>query len=172
MKRFRDSKYLICEDGKVWSEFTNVYLKPSLTNGYLHVVLIINDCRKTINIHRLVAECYVENTNNYLTVNHKDGNKLNNHYTNLEWCTTKHNTKHAYEMGLAKGKKGKIGSVGDKNGNAILNECEVLEIRKLYVSKKYTYNKLAKKFKVSRSTIDSILNFRTWKHIKEEKCLD
>ena len=51
-------------------------------------------------IHRLVALHYVDNPNNYEYVNHIDGNKLNNHYTNLEWCTKSYNAIHAIRTGL------------------------------------------------------------------------
>ena len=55
---------------------------------------------KTYRIHRLVAENFIENPNNYKVINHKDGNKTNNNVENLEWCTISHNTQHAINTGL------------------------------------------------------------------------
>ena len=52
--------------------------------------------------HRLVARAFIENPNNLPQVNHKDGNKLNNHVDNLEWCTNKDNTQHGYDNNLYK----------------------------------------------------------------------
>jgi len=78
-------------------------------SGYREVVLNHKGKKKYLLVNRLVATLFIENTNNAKTVNHKDGNKLNNHYTNLEWCTIQHNTTHAYETGLAKGQLGKVG---------------------------------------------------------------
>ncbi len=49
---------------------------------------------KQVKIHRLIAEVFVPNPNNYDQVNHKDGNKLNNDPENLEWCTARENTTH------------------------------------------------------------------------------
>ncbi len=59
-------------------------------------------------IHRLVALHFVPNPNPdlYLEVNHIDGNKENNYYENLEWCTRSYNVKHAFDNGLKVNKRG------------------------------------------------------------------
>lgn len=51
-------------------------------------------------LHRLVAEKFLPNLQGFTDINHKDGNKQNNHINNLEWCTRSHNMKHAYCKGL------------------------------------------------------------------------
>lgn len=55
---------------------------------------------KTFSIHRLVAEAFIPNPNNFNIINHKDGNKLNNCVDNLEWCTQSHNVKESHRLGL------------------------------------------------------------------------
>lgn len=51
-------------------------------------------------LHRLVAEHFIPNPNNYPQINHIDGNRYNNTADNLEWCSSRHNVKHAYDTGL------------------------------------------------------------------------
>lgn len=54
-------------------------------------------------VHRLVANLYLQNKYNLPDVNHIDGNKLNNNFSNLEWTTKSDNSKHAFDNGLLKG---------------------------------------------------------------------
>ena len=51
-------------------------------------------------IHRLVAETFIKNPENYFYINHKDGDKTNNNINNLEWCDNSHNVREAYRLGL------------------------------------------------------------------------
>ena len=60
-------------------------------NGYLLVNLYKNKTIKRLYVHRLVAQSFIENPNNFPCVNHKDECKTNNVVTNLEWCTHKYN---------------------------------------------------------------------------------
>ena len=76
-------------------------LKTRITrHGYEQVSLRLNNKNKLVYIHRLVAETFIPNPENKPQVNHIDGNKQNNHVSNLEWCTSRENQLHAYKMGL------------------------------------------------------------------------
>lgn len=68
-----------------------IYAQTLDTYGYPIVTLHKNGKRKTMTIHRLVANAFIENPNNYSSVNHIDENKMNNSINNLEWCTTQYN---------------------------------------------------------------------------------
>lgn len=68
-------------------------LKPSKDkDGYLLVHFFKQDKGKMFRVHRLVAEAFVENPNNYPCVNHKTECKTFNHFSALEWCDVKTNT--------------------------------------------------------------------------------
>ena len=69
--------------------YTRVYIRDTNTNQ-----------RKDYKLHRLVAEYFINNPNNYNEVNHIDGNKANNLVENLEWCNRSQNNFHAYESNL------------------------------------------------------------------------
>lgn len=72
-------------------------MKQGIRSGYPYVNLCVDDKRKKRTVHSLVAEAFLGEGDE---VNHKDGNKLNNHVDNLEWCTRAENHRHALETGL------------------------------------------------------------------------
>lgn len=89
IQNFED--YYIYDDGRVWSIKRNKFLKPYITNKYLKVSLLNEEGRKDKTIHRLVAEAFIPNPNQYETINHIDENKMNNTVSNLEWCSRRTN---------------------------------------------------------------------------------
>lgn len=101
-------KYFIRNDGIVLS-FKYGYkkeLKQSEHKGYRRVTLSKNNQRKMFPVHRLVAQSFIINSQNKPFINHKDGNKRNNHENNLEWVTREENWKHNKEV-LGYSAKGK-----------------------------------------------------------------
>lgn len=104
--------YQISNLGNVRSNKTKKTLKPHVTKqGYCIVNLYNNGIDKHFKVHRLVALHFIENKLNKKTINHKDGNKLNNNIDNLEWHSHSENHLHAYKklnrQAPSLGKKGK-----------------------------------------------------------------
>jgi hypothetical protein len=67
---------------------------------YSMVTLWDNGKKLDVEVHRLVANAFIENPNGEKYVNHKDGNGLNNSVDNLEWCSASYNAKHSvYVLG-------------------------------------------------------------------------
>lgn len=87
------SRYRICENGAIQRVTNNRYMTWEITSiGYARVWLTFDDgTKKHMYVHRLVAQAFLDNPQNLNEVNHKDENKLNNHYSNLEWCTRQYN---------------------------------------------------------------------------------
>jgi hypothetical protein len=95
--------YKVTEAGEIHSVRGGRLLKKSLKpNGYEYIELNVRGEVSYKRVHRLVAEAFCPNELGKPFVNHKDGNKSNNHYTNLEWVTGTENNLHAIDSGLAK----------------------------------------------------------------------
>ena len=104
--------YRIFEDGTIESNVRNkdkskyYVMKQQNNNGYKTIMLRSNEGKaEMFRVHRLVAMAFVENPNNYTIINHIDGVKNNNHFSNLEWCTYSMNNKHAFDTKLKENKK-------------------------------------------------------------------
>lgn len=154
--------YKISNYGRVLSLNYNktgkVKLKKFGKRGdYLSVYLL----GKTISVHRIVAKVFCSKKNGHECVNHLDGNKKNNFYKNLEWCTYSRNVKHSYDFLKNKAAK------GEKNGGSKLTENQVLEIKKMIKDGK-TGRHIAGQYNVSPATISRIKNNRKWKHLNKE----
>lgn len=88
--------------------------------GYLQVYLYKNGKMQTKLTHRLVAEAFITNSNNYPEVNHRDEDKTNNNVENLEWCTRKQNANHGTaRKRAAKKTSKKVRAVNIKTGEIL-----------------------------------------------------
>lgn len=99
--------YTIFEGGNIQNNKTCKFILSNIgKSGYKHVCLFKKGKRKTFDIHRLLAIAFIPNIENKPYVNHKDGDKLNNNLSNLEWYTAKENVIHVNKTGLIKRKYG------------------------------------------------------------------
>ena len=95
-----ETKYEISSKGRIRNLKTGHILKMTNQYGdYFRIILYDEIKNKSCYVHRLVAEHFIDNPNNYPCVNHKDLNKQNNNVSNLEWCTYSYNTKDAILKG-------------------------------------------------------------------------
>lgn len=126
LERYIDSNN---EFGKIKQIHKERILKNNITkSGYVMITLFKNGNPKSYFIHRLVAEMFIDNPNNYKEINHKDENKSNNNANNLEWCTRKYNNVYS---------KAKKVYQYDMNGNFIAeweSSYEAAKQNKLYAS--------------------------------------
>lgn len=98
-----DGKYEVSNLGRVCTngKRPGVLTLTKQKSGYRYAMIqLSNGKQKNCRVHRLVAEHFLPNPDNMKEVNHKDGNKDNNHVSNLEWCTRSHNVKHSFDTGL------------------------------------------------------------------------
>ena len=124
-------------------------LKNLVNGGYRSVVLWNNGKGKRHLCHSLVAQAFIGKRPEGFDINHKDGNKGNNHYSNLEYCTRQENVRHCVINRLQPRK---------------LTEEKALEIRELY-AKGTRVKDLSFMFNVDRSSVQDIIYRRSWIHV-------
>lgn len=109
-EQFKDVKgyeglYEVSNRGRVFSHYGKgkILSDCKTSSGYKLVNLVKNGIKKDFNVHRLVANAFIDNPLGKGYVNHIDGNKTNNLVDNLEWVTNKENMQHAIRTGLFAG---------------------------------------------------------------------
>ena len=118
--------YAVTEDGKVFSFNSNSFkLLKEDKRGYVRVYVSKDSKKKWFLVHRLVAMAYIPNPDNKKTVNHKDGDKRNNHVSNLEWSTYAENLNHAIDTGLRELQEFRIDR--KLNDDVVHKVCKMLE---------------------------------------------
>lgn len=135
------------------------WMKLDYSTPYARVRLQKDGDCGLYSVHRLVAQAFIKAIDGKDMVNHKDGNKLNNHVDNLEWCTSQENDKHAKDYGLLNPARGEL------HPSAKLKAEDVIFIRGSSLSGA----ELARKYNVPRSTITKIRKRHSWKHVPEVK---
>ena len=132
-------------------------LKLNLSQEYANVELNKEGHPHVYSVHRLVAMTFIPNPENKQTVNHKDGDKLNNVVDNLEWMTWSENNKHAHETGLNTTDPNKTGATAKSNA-VTSRSVYCVETDQIYCSR----SECARQLGIESSAInDSIRGKRT-----------
>ena len=129
-------RYVYCEvsPNKLQHIFGKVLKQGYNHKGYPIVYLSKDGKQKTITVHRLVAQTFIDNPLSLPQVNHKDGCKTNNCVKNLEWCDNSYNQKHAWKSGLqpsyeesnGRGRPARAVAMLDLNTGEVLKTFETL----------------------------------------------
>lgn len=147
--------YKVTDKGEVINIKTGRKLKPiKKTNGYMQVNLSMNGERKSIMIHQLIAEAFLNKPSDYgngfIVINHIDGNKENNSLDNLEYTTQQDNVRKAFKMNLNKNK-------GYNHYKSLkLTDHKINKILILF-ERDYLYSEIAKIEGINQGTIRKII---------------
>jgi hypothetical protein len=152
MKQFRNTQYMVYEDGRIFNAITKRFVTPykrllRKNSSERHLVsLYIDGKQKHLLYYRVLAEVYIPNPENLPQVNHIDGNPLNNDLSNLEWCTATTNNIHAITTGIRPCK---------------INQQIADEIR-YKVSQGATQTSMCKEYNLGRNILSKIINNKSW----------
>jgi len=147
--------YLVFSNGEVYSLISNKYIKKFKNDrGYNQISLK----GKVYKQHRLVAQLFIDNPEKKKEVNHKDGNKMNNDISNLEWCTRLENMQHAYKAGLI------VNKHGEGSSRSILTQAQVNYIRDNYKPRHPEFGQcgLGRRFNVTNSCVWRVIHGDNW----------
>lgn len=148
--------YSISSLGRV-KNTTNDKILSSKTNKHPYASVLLGRAVKGKNtrryVHRLVATYFIDNSNQFKIVNHKNSNKKDNRVENLEWCTAQENTAHSWKTGTSI-------PIPHK-----LNQSWVNLIRALYKNKEFSQFDLAYLFGIAQQTVSDIVSGNIWKEV-------
>lgn len=143
-----DNKYLATKDGDIFSlKGKKKKMEGKITKkGYREITISHNGKNIHVLVHKIIAELFLGRRKKGFKIDHKDGNKLNNAFSNLEYVTNRENIERARDNGLLKNK---------------LSKKDIIKIKEM--SKKISMKEIAEKFGVTPSAISKILNNKRWK---------
>lgn len=154
--------YTINDKGEIFSDNSGKmkFRNKKGTEYQLINFMLINGKKQTFRVHRLVMMAFnpIENMNE-MEVNHIDGNKKNNSFENLEWCTSKENSRHAVSVGLIKPR------FGEQSNFSKLTEDKVKKVFELR-EKGLLQREIAEIVGCTHSNISAILRGKSWKRLQ------
>ena len=157
--------YKISPEGDVLSLKRNTphILVPKNDGRYLFVALRCGNRSVNKKVHRLVAEAFLGASE--LTVNHKNGNKTDNRLDNLEYCSNKENTLHAWASGLCEATR----KPGEKSCHAKISDVQAAQL--LALKGTTTLKEAGEKFGLGQSQVHRIWNGKSRLHLANQKAI-
>ncbi len=155
-------KYWVSEYGDVVNARTGYHLQAkAYASGYVRVGSAVT---KACGVHCAVYEAFVGEIPKGMQVNHLDGVKTNNHISNLELCTPSENTQHAYDTGLAHGRKGE-----EHHSNKVTEQ----DVLKMYGMFKLGYDNqvVGDMFGLHDRYVSLIRHGKRWKYLFEREAM-
>lgn len=147
------------------------YKADSVSYPWIHkrrrYITIIRNGKRLLRAFARAKFCTIKRVHlsKRVVVDHEDGNSLNDKISNLRPLTFGQNNKEAYRHG-----KKPVRNTGEKNGNAILTEAQVFELKKMYATSEYTLKECIDKLAlpIKLTTAKSILQGKRWANVKVE----
>lgn len=167
----KDGRLIVNKDGTIYNPKTKRFLGESSGEKYRSIGWKIDGKVKHQLVHRLVFLVHGGVlTPEFPLVNHKDGDKSNNSFDNLEASNYFHNSKHAHEIGLhewneEKSRRRSTLQQGENGPKAFLNNTDVVKIFSMYSTGEYYYADLGKMFNTHRSNIGRIIRKETFQNL-------
>ncbi len=153
----QDSSYEVSTLGRLRRVDTGEVLSGSVCDGYIKHRLGRKAGYKLVPVHRLVAEAFIPKGE--MTVNHLNGNKLDNRAENLEWCSRSENVQHAHTTGLNRVPRGQ-----DCRWSKLTDEI-VSASRAKFHAGEATIKGMARELGVSPKTMRRAVRGRSWSHV-------
>jgi len=163
-----EGRYAVTDQGKVFSYTKNwstesgskELTQKSRKNGYLEVGINAQGGRTDTLVHRLILHAFTgPPPEESYHCRHLNGDSADNRLENLEWGSVSENYNDSRRHGTAKGSP-------QKYSNKSLSSHDVLEIRKLYKTGKYTYQEIGEMFETGADNVGKICRGTNWKHVK------
>lgn len=152
--------YQVSSSGEVRKTSGRMLKQWENDQGYR--IVRLNNPRKCYRVHRLVAAAFCFRPSGANVVNHINHVRSDNRCQNLEWCTQWQNLNHAQKHNRMQRDYWE----GKRSPNAILSDDQVREIRSLYKLGGTSYEKLGRKYSLSKRAVQRVIKQETYKDVR------